>query len=153
MHSNTPQKRKKYSRLAELQADGTFPWTRTEVDRKVEAGEIPAPIPLGPNTLAWRAVDLEAWEAGKVLERDRRLAAKVAARAAAEASNEPPAPKRPPIRWRKDPVPATTPLPASESPPGKRGRGRPRKHPSPAAGPSPDTGQPADLPPIAAARR
>lgn len=127
-----PNKRiKKYYRLAELQADGTFPWSRTEVTRKVERGEIPAPIPLGAKTLAWRASDIEQWEAAKVIDRDLRLAARAEAKAAGE-----PAPKRPFGRFRKDPTPiAANPLTSDPPVPLKRGRGRPRKTPLPAASP------------------
>jgi prophage regulatory protein len=37
-------------------------WSRTTIWRKVKAGVLPAPIPIGPNTIAWDAAEIAHWQ-------------------------------------------------------------------------------------------
>jgi len=57
--------------------------------RQIKLGKFPPPVPMTENTVAWPSDELEAWEAERIAERDRRLdladlevAQKEAARAA-----------------------------------------------------------------------
>ncbi|MBK8070088.1 MAG: AlpA family phage regulatory protein [Rhodanobacteraceae bacterium] len=49
-------------------------FSRSTLLRRVASGEFPAPVRLGPNTIAWPAADVRAWAAAKVAERDGRAA-------------------------------------------------------------------------------
>jgi predicted DNA-binding transcriptional regulator AlpA len=38
---------------------------RHQLRRDIKAGKFPAPIELGPNSLAWRRQEVEAWKAAR----------------------------------------------------------------------------------------
>ena len=51
---------KKFLRLpAVIEATG---WSRATIWRKVKAGVLPAPIPIGPKSVAWDAAEIAAWQ-------------------------------------------------------------------------------------------
>lgn len=51
---------RKFMRLpAVIEATG---WSRTTIWRKVKSGVLPAPIPIGPNTIAWDAAEIAQWQ-------------------------------------------------------------------------------------------
>jgi len=37
-------------------------WSRTTIWHKVKEGVLPAPIPIGPNTIAWDAAEIAQWQ-------------------------------------------------------------------------------------------
>lgn len=37
----------------------------------IRAGNFPKPLPLGPNSVAWRESEIRAWQAARIAERDR----------------------------------------------------------------------------------
>ena len=51
---------KKFLRLpAVIEATG---WSRATIWRKVKAGVLPAPIPIGPKSVAWDAEEIAQWQ-------------------------------------------------------------------------------------------
>ena len=51
---------KKFLRLpAVIEATG---WSRATIWRKVKAGVLPAPIPIGPKSIAWDAEEIAQWQ-------------------------------------------------------------------------------------------
>ncbi|MRV75525.1 AlpA family phage regulatory protein [Duganella sp. FT92W] len=51
---------RKFLRLpAVIEATG---WSRTTIWRKVKAGVLPAPIPIGPKSIAWDAEEIAQWQ-------------------------------------------------------------------------------------------
>jgi prophage regulatory protein len=51
---------KKFLRLpAVIEATG---WSRATIWRKVKAGVLPAPIPIGPKSIAWDAEEIAEWQ-------------------------------------------------------------------------------------------
>lgn len=51
---------RKFLRLpAVIEATG---WSRTTIWRKVKAGILPRPIPIGPNTITWDASEIAQWQ-------------------------------------------------------------------------------------------
>lgn len=44
------------------------------LDRRISAKDFPAPIKLGPNTIAWLAEEVQQWAADRVAERDQASA-------------------------------------------------------------------------------
>ena len=51
---------KKFLRLpAVIEATG---WSRATIWRKVKAGVLPAPIPIGPKSVAWDAAEIAEWQ-------------------------------------------------------------------------------------------
>lgn len=60
---------KRYARYAELHAEGIFA-NRMDAARKVAAG-FPAPIELGPNTIAWDRAEVEEWIASRPRRRPK----------------------------------------------------------------------------------
>ena len=51
---------KKFLRLpAVIEATG---WSRATIWRKVQAGVLPAPIPIGPKSVAWDAEEIAQWQ-------------------------------------------------------------------------------------------
>jgi prophage regulatory protein len=55
---------------AVIQATG---WSRTTIWRKVKAGVLPAPISIGPNTIAWDAAEIAQWQQ-RCIETSRKQA-------------------------------------------------------------------------------
>lgn len=49
--------------------------SRSEIYRKVAAGDFPAPIKLGERASAWSAAEVDGWIADRIAERDARAAA------------------------------------------------------------------------------
>ncbi|MBY0241612.1 MAG: AlpA family phage regulatory protein [Burkholderiaceae bacterium] len=37
-------------------------WSRATIWRKVKAGILPAPIPIGPKSVAWDATEIAQWQ-------------------------------------------------------------------------------------------
>lgn len=62
----------RYVRFARLEPDYDIPWCRVHLKRKVVAGEFPAPVELGPNTIAWLEEDILAWKERIRQERDAK---------------------------------------------------------------------------------
>jgi prophage regulatory protein len=51
---------RKFLRLsAVIEATG---WSRATIWRKVKAGLFPAPIPIGPKSIAWDAEEIAQWQ-------------------------------------------------------------------------------------------
>ncbi|WP_307718832.1 AlpA family transcriptional regulator [Massilia sp. Root418] len=51
---------RKFLRLpAVIEATG---WSRATIWRKVKAGVLPAPIPIGPKSIAWDAEEIAQWQ-------------------------------------------------------------------------------------------
>lgn len=44
---------------------------RTAVDDAIKAGTFPRPIRLGPRAVGWTELDIAAWQAERIAERDR----------------------------------------------------------------------------------
>jgi prophage regulatory protein len=58
----------KFIRFQQLKELG-IPWTRVHVGRLVRAGEFPAPVTLGGNSIAWLECEIQAWAAARVASR------------------------------------------------------------------------------------
>ena len=43
---------------------------RVTLSRRIRRGEFPAPIKISSRKVAWRKCELDAWEAGRIAERD-----------------------------------------------------------------------------------
>ena len=62
---------KKFLRLpAVIEATG---WSRATIWRKVKAGVLPAPIPIGPKSVAWDAEEIAQWQQ-RCIDASRRVA-------------------------------------------------------------------------------
>lgn len=62
---------KKFLRLpAVIEATG---WSRATIWRKVKAGVLPAPIPIGPKSIAWDAEEIAEWQQ-RCIDARRRVA-------------------------------------------------------------------------------
>ena len=57
---NLMTKTKKFLRLPAV-IEGTG-WSRATIWRKVKAGVLPAPIPIGPKSVAWDAEEIAQWK-------------------------------------------------------------------------------------------
>lgn len=44
--------------------------SRSEVYRRVAAGDFPAPVKLGERASAWNSAEIDAWVADRIAERD-----------------------------------------------------------------------------------
>lgn len=40
-------------------------WSRATIWRKVKSGDFPAPVVLGPNSIAWPEYSITAWQASR----------------------------------------------------------------------------------------
>lgn len=49
--------------------------SRSEIYRRVQSGDFPAPIKLGERASAWSAAEVDSWIAARIAERDARAAA------------------------------------------------------------------------------
>jgi prophage regulatory protein len=58
----------KFIRYQQLKDRG-IPWTRVHLGRLVRAGEFPAPVNLGGNSIAWVEAEIEAWAAQRAASR------------------------------------------------------------------------------------
>jgi prophage regulatory protein len=47
-----------------------YGFSPSNLDRKVKAGDFPAPVKLGPNTVAWLSAEVIAWGDARIAERD-----------------------------------------------------------------------------------
>jgi len=47
---------------------------RVTLNRRVRRGEFPAPIRVGSRNVAWLKNEIDAWQAQRVAQRDRRVA-------------------------------------------------------------------------------
>jgi prophage regulatory protein len=64
----------KYYRFSEIKERG-YVTNRMTLSRWIKAGRFPAPVRLGPNTVAWSDVQLAEVDARLAAECDARLAA------------------------------------------------------------------------------
>ncbi|HQT86368.1 AlpA family phage regulatory protein [Acidiphilium rubrum] len=58
----------KFIRYQQLKDRG-IPWTRVHLGRLVRAGEFPAPVNLGGQTIAWVEAEVDAWAAERAASR------------------------------------------------------------------------------------
>lgn len=58
----------KFIRYQQLKDRG-IPWTRVHLGRLVRAGEFPAPVNLGGNSIAWVEAEVDAWAAERAASR------------------------------------------------------------------------------------
>ncbi|OZB21971.1 MULTISPECIES: AlpA family transcriptional regulator [Acidiphilium] len=58
----------KFIRYQQLKDRG-IPWTRVHIGRLVRAGEFPAPVNLGGQTIAWVEAEIDAWAADRAASR------------------------------------------------------------------------------------
>jgi prophage regulatory protein len=49
--------------------------SRSEIYRRVQSGDVPAPIKLGERASAWNAAEVDSWITDRIAERDARAAA------------------------------------------------------------------------------
>ncbi|MEM9628920.1 MAG: AlpA family phage regulatory protein [Pseudomonadota bacterium] len=64
---------RKFLRLAQVKARVGL--STATIYRHIKAGKFPRPVPLTENTVAWPSDELEAWEDGRIAERDQQIAA------------------------------------------------------------------------------
>ena len=69
-----------YYRYSELNSKFGIPFSRTHLKRLVNAGLFPAPVKLGPATVAWLDEDIHAYGEQIRTERDKELARRLAER-------------------------------------------------------------------------
>jgi len=67
---NQPKDDVRLLRFRELRR--TVPLSRSSIWRKVNAGEFPRPIHVGPHAVAWISTEIDEWIAGQIALRDRR---------------------------------------------------------------------------------
>lgn len=48
--------------------------SRSEIYRRIAAGEFPSPVPIGDRARAWVTTEIEAWIADRIAARDARAA-------------------------------------------------------------------------------
>lgn len=70
----------KYVRYRDLKPSYGIPFCRVHLTRKINAGEFPAPVHLGANTIAWEERDILAYGERIRAERDAKSARRAAAR-------------------------------------------------------------------------
>ncbi|MDF2974940.1 MAG: hypothetical protein K0R61_5390 [Microvirga sp.] len=75
--SEALQRTKRYQRYRDLEADGIVP-NRVTLSRWMRDHGFPRAVKLGPNTVAWKTAEVEAW----LTERER----------ASDCAKKPPAP-------------------------------------------------------------
>ncbi len=63
-----------YLRFADLKKRGIVR-NRMTLRRWIDAGHFPAPVQLGPNSVAWVSDEVEAFEAARIAEREAGKAA------------------------------------------------------------------------------
>lgn len=49
--------------------------SRSEIYRRIAAGDFPAPIKLGERASAWNAAEVDSWINGRIAARDAKAAA------------------------------------------------------------------------------
>lgn len=49
--------------------------SRSEIYRRIAAGDFPAPVKLGERASAWNAAEVDSWIAGRIAARDAKAAA------------------------------------------------------------------------------
>lgn len=50
-----------FLRFPDLWERKGIPWTRSYINRLEKAGKFPVRVKLGPNTIAWREDEIDAW--------------------------------------------------------------------------------------------
>lgn len=67
--TNKPDPVAKFWRKRAVCTFGGF--SPSALDRKVKARDFPAPVKLGPNTVAWIAAEVQQWAADRIAARDK----------------------------------------------------------------------------------